>query len=590
MFKFIQDMFSKQSELRKIIIIVSIIWFLCSVYLIVTHWDIVLNLNFNDNDDFMRFYQYREWIKNGNWYLEPMPRFNPDGVLVMHWSRLADIPLAILACFLSLFFDLSIAFAISNTLIPLIYLFIFLLVISFITYLLFGFETAKIAMLIPLISPLSSRFLPGALDHHNLQFIFLALFILFSPLVMRNRSMKHDFICSLCMILSLWVGLENIYSFVFILFLLTLYGYLSYFPFLFFCRSVCFISVVIIPIFLILNRPFSEFFEERYDVLSFPLFICFISALIFCLGLSIFKCFSLYNRLFIYISMGILVLLPIVILYPDLLKGGYANYPERLKFLWLDNVSEAISIFGYMRKDVSNISYFFAVFMSFISLFFFRKGDVKYRVLYVAFLVNFILAFFWQVRMFSTALVCCIPLQAYTCFILRDKIKFAIGKSLVLILSFPSLILFVFIILFVNNNEFSTKYDGLTPFSVISLLNKHEITERNILAPVDLGAPILAGTDNTIISAPYHRNIQGNLDVFDFFLFSDNKSAKEILEKYSIDYVLLDGGFFDYFSKNYSDNSMLIKLFKNENIPAYLEYIGSNGFIKLYKYKGDKNE
>ncbi|MGC6323169.1 hypothetical protein ACNO7I_08070, partial [Bisgaard Taxon 45] len=589
-FKTLKNIFLEQSELKKLTMIAFIIWFLCSVYLIVTHWDTVLNLNLSDNDDYMRFYQYREWIQNGNWYLEPIPQFSPDGILVMHWSRLADIPLAMLAYFLSSFFDVSAAFAISNTFIPLIYLLIFLLVISLISYRLFGFETAKIAMLITLFSPLSTRFIPGALDHHNLQFIFLALFILFSPLVMENRNMKHDFICALCMVLSLWVGLENIYSFVIILFLLTLYGYFSYFPFLTFCRSVCSTSVIIIPLFLILNRPIGEFFEAKYDALSFPFFLCFTSALIFCWILTFFTELTFYKKVFLYVTLGIVVLLPIVISYPELLKGGYANYPEKLKLLWLDNVSEAISIFGYVKEDIANISYFFAVFMSFISLFFFRKIETRFFILYISFLVNFTLAFFWQIRMFPTALVCCIPLQAYTCVILRDKITFSLTKTVILLLSFPFLILFVFVLLFANDNKQSTKYGRFTRSSVISLLNKHEITQKNILATIDLGAPILVGTENAIISAPYHRNIQGNLDAFDFFLFSNDQNAKGILEKYDIDYVLIDGNFFDHFNEANYDSALLIKLFKNEKVPSYLEYIDSNGLIKMYKYKGSKYE
>ncbi|WP_424411654.1 hypothetical protein ACPEER_02745 [Pasteurella sp. PK-2025] len=579
----------EQNEIRKLVKITFIIWVLCAIYLVFSQWNGVMNLHFNDNDDFMRFHQYREWLKNGNWYLQPIPQFSPNNQLIMHWSRLVDIPLVLFAGFFSFFFESSLAFALTNTIVPLLYLWIFLLVVALVSYRLFGMETAKIAMLMPLISPLSMRFLPGALDHHNLQFILLALFLFFSPLVSVRQRFHHAFFSALCMVLSLWIGLENIYTFVVILFLLTLWGYFSHASYLTFCQSVSLYAVLFIPICLVLNRPVSEFFVAHYDALSFPFWLCFLSALVFCYALRRISPVCLSAKIAVYLGLGVLVLLPVVVAYPELLQGGYANYPELLKRLWLDNVSEARSIFTNMQNDLGHIGYFFAVLMAILSPYFFDRKETRYHILYVAFLINFLLASFWQIRMIAVALVCGIPLQAYVCAKLREKFHHVLVKILVLFLSFPSFVLFLFILLFSSTNEQMEEKEG-SHFSVIEFLNKHHIQGKNTLASIDLGAPIIVGTDNTIISAPYHRNIQGNLDLFRFFLAEDEGEAKAILDKYRIDYVLLDKNFYQHISRAELENTLLERIFKNKKVPAYLEYVDSDGFIKLYRYVGGKNE
>lgn len=578
------DLYDKE-DIRKLFKIVLVIWSLCAVYLSISHWDIVTSLHFNDNDDFMRFHQYREWLKNGNWYLEPIPQFSPNNQLIMHWSRLVDIPLALFASLFSLFFELPTAFAITNTLVPLLYLLVFLFLVSLVAYRLFGLETAKIAMIIPLISPLSMRFLPGALDHHNLQFILLTLFILFSPVVSQSTSSRNAFFSALSMVLSLWIGLENIYTFVAILFLLTLWGYFFRAEYLVFCQSICLIAIVLIPVCLVLNRPADEFLVAHYDVLSFPFWLCFISAFVFCYSLNRFSPNSTYQKVGIYFSLGVIVLLPVVLSYPELVKGGYANYPALLKNLWLDNVSEARSIFQNINEDIKDIGYLLAISMALFSFYFFDNKNIKLRVLYMAFIINMLLAAFWQIRMFSTALVCAIPLQAYVCFRLREKFNNIFAKMILLFLSFPSFVLIMFLfVVNINNEQLSKK--SFDNFDVIEFLNKNHITGKNTLATIDLGAPIIVGTDNAIISAPYHRNIEGNLNLYHFFLSKDDKRSRDILDKYNIDYVILDSVFYQNTINSDLENSMLEKIFENKNIPDYLDYVDSSEFIKLYKYVG----
>lgn len=587
------DLYDKD-DIRKLFKLVLIIWSLCAIYLSISHWDIVTSLHFSDNDDFMRFHQYREWLKNGNWYLEPIPQFSPNNQLIMHWSRLVDIPLALFASFFSLFFELPTAFAITNTLVPLLYLLVFLFLVSLVAYRLFGLETAKIAMIIPLISPLSMRFLPGALDHHNLQFILLTSFILFSPLINNKYEVKSAIFSALSMLLSLWIGLENIYSFVIILFLLTVFGFFKNISYLLFCNLVSLVSVILIPLLLIVNRPISEFFDAKYDILSFPFWLCFISAFIFCHLLTYFVNLSNVKKMAFYILLGFVLLLPVVISYPEIIKGGYSNYPKLLKELWLDNISEARSILYNIQADIRNVAYLLSVFMTMIFPLFVKfRNNERFYILYFSFLINFFLAFFWQVRMFSVALVCCIPLQAYVCFMLREKIKLVVLKVLFLFLSFPSVVLFAFLVFIEPFSDIKNELKNIEDVdhtSVISLLNDNKIENKNTLASTDLGAPIIVGTTNNIISAPYHRNIQGNLDTFNFFLFSNDLDAKVILDKYKIDYILLDKLFFYTLKQSGVENNLLNRLFNNKEIPNYLEYVDSNNSIKLYKYIGKCND
>lgn len=595
-FKPIGKFFNTGNDKQNLFRIAFVIWFMCAVYLVITQYDAVYHLALTDTDDLMRYHQYTNWIKNGNWYLQPLAQFNPQDGVIMHWARLADIPLAFVAVLMSIFTDWQTAFTVANMIVPLIYMFIFMLMISFISYRLFNLETAKIAMLLPLLSPLSFRFLPGSLDHHNLQFILLSFFIF--CFIDVSKTNQKACLAALAVSCSLWIGLENIYTFVIVLALLTIWGIFSDPVYLKFCRQLSLYCILFVSVCLILNRPINEVFDADFDAISFPFLICFVAAYIFCRLVTYSIERYPTHKLTVFILFGVLSFAPVILIYPNLIYGGYSDYPILLKENWLNNVSEARSLLTSMSKEPGkNVGYILAVLPTLFSPLLVKSKSRNFWLLYCTFCINYFLAFFWQIRMLSTALVCALPLQAYVCFLLREKAALAISKIIILFLSFPTVVIIFSMALFSPESGTVTSQTGEDNkyknrfISTLNMLNKHNIHQSKILSSIDIGPAIIALTDNMAIAAPYHRNIRGNSEAISFFIADNNKTAKEILDRNNIDYVLIEENFFNTLStvRDY-ENSIMDKLIKEKEFPDYLKFIDSNSTIKLYKYIKHNNE
>ena len=595
-FKPIGKFFNTGNDKQNLFRIAFVIWFMCAVYLVITQYDAVYHLALTDTDDLMRYHQYTNWIKNGNWYLQPLAQFNPQDGIIMHWARLADIPLAFVAVLMSIFTDWQTAFTVANMIVPLIYMFIFMLIISFVSYRLFNLETAKIAMLLPLLSPLSFRFLPGSLDHHNLQFILLSFFIF--CFIDVSKTNQKACLAALAVSCSLWIGLENIYTFVIVLALLTIWGIFSDPVYLKFCRQLSLYCILFVSVCLILNRPINEFFDAKFDAISFPFLLCFVAAYIFCRLVTYSIERYPTHKLTAFILIGIVSFSPIIFIYPNLIYGGYSGYPVLLQENWLNNVSEARSILTSISDAPGdNVGYILALFLTLFSPLFVKSKTRNFWLLYCTFCINYLLAFFWQIRMFSIALVCAIPLQAYVCFLLREKATLVISKIIILFLSFPTVVLVFSMALFSPESGNVTSREGADNkyksrfITTLNILNKHNIHQTKILSSIDIGPAVIVLTDNSAIAAPYHRNIRGNSDAISFFISDNNEDAKGILDKNNIDYVLIEENFVNTLStvKDYK-NSMMVKLIKEESVPDYLKLVDVSSTIKLYQYINPRNE
>jgi hypothetical protein len=61
----------------------------------------------------------------------------------------------------------------------------------------------------------------------------------------------------------------------------------------------------------------------------------------------------------------------------------------------------------------------------------------------------------------------------------------------------------------------------------------------NIMNMIDQGPELLFRSPHTIMSAPYHTNVRGNLESFRFFRTHDPEEARKIAEKNKIDLIVM---------------------------------------------------
>ncbi|RYY24958.1 MAG: hypothetical protein EOP62_14990 [Sphingomonadales bacterium] len=149
-------------------------WGVAALVLTLVSFPAVAHLWFPDPDDAMRLNEVRDWIAGQSWWDVSQHRLW-GGQFQMHWSRLVDIPLALV---ISLFTPLVgpwWADRIALTAVPLLTLLTVIALGAELTRRVAGLERAKMAVLLaPLSVPLIYQLRPMRIDHHGWQ-IALAL-------------------------------------------------------------------------------------------------------------------------------------------------------------------------------------------------------------------------------------------------------------------------------------------------------------------------------------------------------------------------------------------------------------------------------
>lgn len=149
------------------------LWAINSAVMIVLFWSLIVPLDFRDPDDALRLVQVRDLLGGQSWFDLAQHRIaQPDGVL-MHWSRLVDLPVATLIGFFGLFTSQPVAERITLVLIPLL----LLLALYSVLYRLRGplgtSRKAALTSCVLLATTLSAlvQFTPLRIDHHSWQIL-----------------------------------------------------------------------------------------------------------------------------------------------------------------------------------------------------------------------------------------------------------------------------------------------------------------------------------------------------------------------------------------------------------------------------------
>lgn len=163
-----------------------------------------------DTDDATRLVQVRELMAGAPWFDTTLARFgSPGDVLVSHWSRLVDLPLALLIGFFSLLMPVATAEIAVRALWPLLLLGALLYVMARAADARGGRIAALVALALTLFSfSAIVQFSPGRIDHHNVQnlAVFTGLVLLASALT----NARHGWLAGIALGLGIAIGYESI--------------------------------------------------------------------------------------------------------------------------------------------------------------------------------------------------------------------------------------------------------------------------------------------------------------------------------------------------------------------------------------------
>ncbi|MGF1848040.1 hypothetical protein [Vibrio lentus] len=570
----------KSESFNKDIIVISVIWLVCATVVFIYKWESVSALNLNDNDDYMRFVQFQDWMATGHWYLEPMNNFNAADGIVIHWSRFPDLVLSLVAFPLLFIVDDNLAYTISISLVPLLYLLLFSLSCFYLADHLFGAKYRFISMMFAISSPSIIHFLPGSIDHHNIQLIFAVLFLASTPL-------NHDQLCqswrvyaqAILLSLSLWTGLDNVLLFMIFFAIYTVYYGLVRHEWFGYISKLYVSSALLGVCAVLLNRPYDEFFVFKYDEISFALIILF-----FCGWLFVNVYYRLMSedksqlqKVFLFVFLAVLFLTPVAVLYPSLSSALLIDYPPILKVYWLDQVTEAKSVVRYVASHgfFSIENYALLVIPATLYPFFKRKNH-HCTILYLIFMFNLALAIFWQIRVMRLCFVLAAPLQAYVILQLADYIRSSIIKATVMISGAPLAVAFVILALSPTEEITTTLDQKEQSLKIHKVLQDNDINSHTILSGIETGAPVLAKTDNRIIAAPYHRNIVGNQFLIEVMLEEDLSLAERKIIGKNIDIIVIGNDPHLLILKDSAGEEAFINKLYSSDTPTWLDVVYDN--------------
>lgn len=141
--------------------------------------DILLQGTMPDPDDFLRLHQVRGWLAGQGWFDVSVARMNPPAGADMHWTRLADAPLAVLVQLFDLFTDATTAERLTAIVWPTLLLIATVFVVIGICERVTQGVNRLLALLFTVTCVYAiAEFAPGRIDHHGLQILLFCLALL----------------------------------------------------------------------------------------------------------------------------------------------------------------------------------------------------------------------------------------------------------------------------------------------------------------------------------------------------------------------------------------------------------------------------
>jgi len=189
-------------------ILVGLAWLVIAADLIVRNWAGTA-LTLGDTDDAMRLVQLRDFLGGQGWFDLHQPRLGPPAGYDSHWSRLIDAGLAGLFGLFHYFADAALAERLMRVAWPVLWILPAIIGAAAIAWRIAGRAAAIVTLLLAVVGlPAFQQFLPGRIDHHNIQIALSVATV--AATVWSDRSRYAAWAAGALTGLALAIGLESI--------------------------------------------------------------------------------------------------------------------------------------------------------------------------------------------------------------------------------------------------------------------------------------------------------------------------------------------------------------------------------------------
>jgi hypothetical protein len=536
-------------------------------------------------DDYMRLVEVRDFLAGQAWFDLTQYRLDPPAGVVMHWSRIVDLPIAFLIQILTPLAGRANAEWATATLWP---VFLFLPTLAFVGLLaqrLAGDATGVAAslpavLLVAMAGPVLVHFHPGAIDHHDVQLLLLMTTI--TGAAWRGDARLVPALGGLAAAASIATGLEMMPALAAILAAIGLRWAIEGEDVAPLTSAIGLAFGVGTIAFFVGTVPPSTWTNPAYDEISIIwMAVAAISGgMIALLAAMSPRLRDARLRLAVGAGAGALSAALVIAAYPHALADPYASIDPLLADLWLSHVMEARGMLEILKTPSEALPIYLppiaALILGVLAM---RKMAPKERALFLAplfALVAFIAVSVWQLRAMPGANLVAQPILAGA--LLR---LFGFGTSgfsraryigAIVLVSSPFLILAGPGLAFIAGGKNAAAQNAVTCRHPADVAALNRLAPGLVLSFIDSGPAILAATPHSVLAAPYHRNNDGNRAAYDVFLGSDG-TAERILKERHVRYVAFCLGTTDLKIFNRAAPDGLAMRLARGEVPPYLEPI-----------------
>ena len=496
----------------------------------------------NDPDNYMRLAQVRDWLAGQSWWDVTQYRVNPPEGLTMHWSRMADLPVAAAIKIWEVIIGRDDAEWLAVSTVPPALLLAACCCLARAGHNLFGIRAAIFAIVVAAWTPqFMAEFIPGRIDHHGLQVLLLAASL---AAISGEERVRNGIIAAFAASASLVIGLEAAPYYVIIALWLVgrwaLNGARHHSMMLGFAGGMAFCLAAM----YLLTVPPSDWARATYDEAGrghFAIIVCTAAVLTVLAYKADLSTLTRVKILVFVSAIGAALLLT----FPEVARPPYDDVDPLMQRLWIDNIIETKSF-----VDVWNTSPFEAIagiqtpiFLILALAMLAIGGARKDLSILLALLVIVGLGVrIWQYR---GGAIASIPLIVASGWVLAAAWKKwregggVIPFAISLVLLNGSILTSVAMI-----NERKTEPAKLADNAKDTSCEK-ELAAASlntfpaglVLAPIGLGGPILVRSHHSVVTASNHRNYEPNRKAFLAFLAEPDSALRQI-SALKIDYVL----------------------------------------------------
>jgi hypothetical protein len=393
--------------------------------------------------------------------------------------------------------------------------------------------------------PAQVHFRAGAIDHHNAQIDLLLALVLMTAQI--ERSAVKAALGGLMASLSLAIGVEMLPAIaavgVAVFGLFVWRGAPVARPVGAFGAGLAASSLLLAPALL----PLSSLTVQVCDAFGGPVLLLAAGGgitLVLMAGIDRYHS-TLGMRAISGTALAIVLVGAFLSFFPGCVAPPYAHLDPLLVSLWIDNVSEAISLARMLQLFPEKVPAFYAlpiIATGFAVMALTRSpGSERFRrIVGIVTLVALIGISLWEMRGAAGASMVAAPIFVASLTVLWPGLAGA--RNLLLLSAVASPISLAAVGLFAKpliDAVFKTQpiSDPSPCQSMSDVAFLKQLPKGRVMAPVDLGPAILAETTHDVFAGPYHRNNDGNTALIKLML-APLSTAHQILSDRHADYLI----------------------------------------------------